>query len=106
VIIHGEHLSGEVATATVVMDRDIGRSRGFGFVEISDDNAALQAIQAVNGKEVDGRESNVNEARRRGSSSSISRPDKRSGWRWIRRRGLATGTAETDLRDSAELTAR
>ena len=56
---------GEVATATVVMDRDTGRSRGFGFVEMSDDNAALQAIQAVNGKEVDGRELNVNEARPR-----------------------------------------
>ena len=56
---------GDVATATVVMDRETGRSRGFGFVEMSDDNAALQAIQAVNGKEIDGRELNVNEARPR-----------------------------------------
>ena len=56
---------GEVASAKVVLDRDTGRSRGFGFVEMSDDNSAMQAIQGVNGKEVDGRTLNVNEARPR-----------------------------------------
>ncbi len=56
---------GEVASAKVVLDRDTGRSRGFGFVEMSDDNAAMQAISGVNGKEVDGRTLNVNEARPR-----------------------------------------
>ena len=56
---------GEVTSATVVQDRDTGRSRGFGFVEMSDDNAAMQAIQGINGKEVDGRTLNVNEARPR-----------------------------------------
>jgi RNA recognition motif-containing protein len=56
---------GEVASAKVVMDRETNRSRGFGFVEMSDDNAAMQAIQAMNGKDVDGRALNVNEARPR-----------------------------------------
>jgi len=56
---------GEVASAKVVLDRDTGRSRGFGFVEMSDDNTAMAAIQGVNGKEVDGRTLNVNEARPR-----------------------------------------
>lgn len=56
---------GEVASAKVILDRDTGRSRGFGFVEMNDDNAADQAIQGVNGQEVDGRTLNVNEARPR-----------------------------------------
>ncbi|MEZ4387170.1 MAG: RNA-binding protein [Candidatus Krumholzibacteriia bacterium] len=64
---------GDVASASVVMDRDTGRSRGFGFVEMSDDAAAMKAIQAVNGKQVDGRELNVNEARPREPRSSGSR---------------------------------
>ncbi len=58
-------LHGEVASAKVVMDRETNRSRGFGFVEMSDDSAATQAIQAMNGKDVDGRALNVNEARPR-----------------------------------------
>ena len=64
---------GEVTSASVVMDRETGRSRGFGFVEMPDDNAAMQAIQGVNGKEVDGRELNVNEARPREPRNSGSR---------------------------------
>jgi len=56
---------GDVSSASVVMDRETGRSRGFGFVEMSDDGAAAQAIQGFNGKEVDGRTLNVNEARPR-----------------------------------------
>ena len=56
---------GTVTSAKVMMDRDTGRSKGFGFVEMSDDNAAMAAIQAVNGQEVDGRTLNVNEARPR-----------------------------------------
>ena len=56
---------GDVSSATVVLDRDTGRSRGFGFVEMSDDSAAMKAIQGVNGREVDGRALNVNEARPR-----------------------------------------
>ena len=64
---------GEVTSASVVMDRETGRSRGFGFVEMPDDNAAMQAIQGVNGKEVDGRTLNVNEARPREPRNSGSR---------------------------------
>lgn len=56
---------GEVVSAKVIMDRDTNRSKGFGFVEMSDDSAAVKAIDAMNGKEVDGRALNVNEARPR-----------------------------------------
>jgi RNA recognition motif-containing protein len=54
---------GPVDRASVVMDRETGRSRGFGFVEMSDDAAADQAIAALNGQRLDGRPINVNEAR-------------------------------------------
>jgi RNA recognition motif-containing protein len=54
---------GKVTSASVVQDRDTGRSRGFGFVEMVDGNAARQAIQALNDKEHDGRRLTVNEAR-------------------------------------------
>ncbi len=56
---------GEVTSASIVMDRETGRSRGFGFVEFSDDNAAKAAIAALNGANVDGRDIVVNEARPR-----------------------------------------
>jgi len=54
---------GEIVRVQVMTDRDTGRSRGFGFVEMADDEAAAQAIAALNGKELDGRALNVNEAR-------------------------------------------
>jgi RNA recognition motif-containing protein len=47
------------------MDRDSGRSKGFGFVEMSNANEANAAIEALNGREVDGRSLTVNEARPR-----------------------------------------
>ena len=56
---------GAVASASLIMDRDSGRSKGFGFVEYNDDSAAESAIRAMNGKEVDGRPLTVNEARPR-----------------------------------------
>jgi RNA recognition motif-containing protein len=56
---------GAVRSAQVITDRDTGRSKGFGFVEMSDDNAARQAIQALNESEHDGRPLTVNEARPR-----------------------------------------
>ncbi|AWN15201.1 RNA recognition motif domain-containing protein [Salinisphaera sp. RV14] len=56
---------GEVSSAKVIMDRETGRSRGFGFVEMSDDNAARQAIEGMNDKDLQGRSLRVNEARPR-----------------------------------------
>src|SRR5918911_973469 len=54
---------GTVESAQVIMDRDTGRSKGFGFVEMKTDQEAQAAIAALNGKEVDGRQLTVNEAR-------------------------------------------
>ena len=55
--------AGTVESATIVNDRDSGRSKGFGFVEMSTDAEAAQAITTLNGKELDGRAINVNEAK-------------------------------------------
>jgi RNA recognition motif-containing protein len=54
---------GELTRVNVVTDRDTGRARGFGFVEMTNDEEAAKAITALNGKEVQGRALNVNEAR-------------------------------------------
>jgi RNA recognition motif-containing protein len=54
---------GSVTSAQVIMDRDTGRSKGFGFVEMGSDQEAQAAIQALNGQENDGRRLTVNEAR-------------------------------------------
>ena len=56
---------GEVRSAQVVMDRDTGRSKGFGFVEMGNEQSSKSAIDALNGKDVDGRALTVNEARPR-----------------------------------------
>ncbi len=58
---------GTVESASVVEDRDTGRSRGFGFVEMSSKEEGERAIDELNGKEVDGRELKVNEAKPRES---------------------------------------
>ena len=54
---------GSVQSAQVIADRDTGRSKGFGFVEMGSDSEAQAAIADLNGKEVDGRSLTVNEAR-------------------------------------------
>ena len=54
---------GEITRIQLMTDRDTGRSRGFAFVEMTSDEDAAKAIAALNGKEVDGRALNVNEAR-------------------------------------------
>ncbi|OGS35504.1 MAG: RNA-binding protein [Elusimicrobia bacterium RIFOXYB2_FULL_49_7] len=54
---------GTVQSAKVIMDRDTGRSKGFGFVEMGSDAEATAAISAMNGKQVEGRAITVNEAR-------------------------------------------
>jgi len=69
--LFAEH--GAVNSATIITDRETNRSRGFGFVEMENDTEAMQAIQAINDKEIDGRSLNVSEARPR---------EPRSGSRW------------------------
>jgi RNA recognition motif-containing protein len=61
--IFGE--SGTVQSANIIEDRDTGRSRGFGFVEMSSKEEAQAAIASLNGKEIDGRALTVNEAKPR-----------------------------------------
>lgn len=56
---------GEVTEATVITERDTGRSRGFGFVTFADAAAADEAMSAMDGQQIDGRTVNVNEARER-----------------------------------------
>ncbi len=56
---------GTVESASVVMDRDTGRSRGFGFVEMSSNEEGQKAIEQFNGKDFNGRNLSVNEARPR-----------------------------------------
>ncbi|MBL8763821.1 MAG: RNA-binding protein [Phycisphaerae bacterium] len=56
---------GEVVSASIVMDRETGRPRGFGFVEFSNEEQGRAAIAALNGQNVDGRDLTVNEARPR-----------------------------------------
>ncbi|KKQ80212.1 MAG: RNP-1 like protein RNA-binding protein [Parcubacteria group bacterium GW2011_GWC2_38_7] len=56
---------GTVETATIIKDRMTGRSKGFGFVEMSNDEEADAAVAQLNGKELDGRAIVVNEARPR-----------------------------------------
>ncbi len=61
--LFSEH--GKVRSAEVVTDRETGRSRGFGFVEMESDDEGQQAIDALNGADVGGRAITVNEARER-----------------------------------------
>lgn len=57
--------AGTVESATVVTDRESGRSRGFGFVEMSTSSEASKAIQELNGRDIGGRQINVSEAKER-----------------------------------------
>ena len=73
---------GEVASARIVMDRESGRSKGFGFVEMNNEEEAKQAIEALNGKEIGSRKAVVNEAKPRED-----RPRREGGFRGERRSG-------------------
>jgi RNA recognition motif-containing protein len=70
---------GEVEDVAVVTDRDTGRPRGFGFVTMPD-SAARTAIEALNGKELDGRTLNVNEARAKPDRGGRGGGQGRGGW--------------------------
>lgn len=65
---------GEVSASRIVTDRDSGRSKGFGFIEMPNDAQANKAIEALNGQEIGGRKAVVNEARPREE-----RPPRREG---------------------------
>lgn len=56
---------GSVTSCKLIIDRETGRSKGFAFVEMEDDNDAQTAIDELNGRDVDGRNLRVNEARPR-----------------------------------------
>lgn len=64
---------GTVSSANIIVDRYTGQAKGFGFIEMENDDAALAAIEALNGKEFEGRTLRVNEA--------IERPRNESGAR-------------------------
>lgn len=63
---------GQVTSAKVINDRETGRSRGFGFVEMNSDSEAAQAMEKLNGKDIEGRMISVTVARQKEN-----RPDKR-----------------------------
>jgi len=69
-----------VASATIIKDRMSGRSKGFGFVEITDDAQADLAIQEMNGVELDGRKIIVNEARPPREGGGFNRGGGRGGF--------------------------
>jgi len=64
---------GEIQQVRIMTDRDTGKSRGFAFVEMADDDAAAKAISDLNGKELGGRALTINEAR--------PRPERKGGFR-------------------------
>jgi RNA recognition motif-containing protein len=74
--------AGNVAEVNIITDRDSGRSKGFGFVEMTTDDEAQDAIKRFNGYELDGRALTVNEARPR---------EERSGGGYDRRGGSNRG---------------
>jgi RNA recognition motif-containing protein len=67
---------GAVSSAKIINDRDTGRSRGFGFVEMEDDNAAREAIAQLDQSTLDGRTMNVAEAKPKGEKSFNKSPFK------------------------------
>ena len=72
--LFAEH--GEVIKVNIITDRDTGRPRGFGFVEMADENSGRTAIEKINGREVGGRTLTVNEAKAREARGSGGRRDR------------------------------
>lgn len=64
---------GEVSTVNIITDRDSGRPKGFGFVEMPSQDEAMAAISGLNGQEINGRTINVNEAKPRNNSGGGNR---------------------------------
>lgn len=78
---------GTVESAQVIMDRDTGRSKGFGFVEMKSDQEAQAAITALNGQDSGGRQLTVNEARPRAEGGGRGGSGGRGGFGGGRDRG-------------------
>jgi len=78
---------GEVSQVRIMTDRDTGRSRGFAFVEMVQDDDAAKAIAMLNGKELDGRALTINEARPRPERTGGYRPGGGGGGFGGKRRG-------------------
>ena len=76
--LFAEH--GEVTKVNIITDRDTGRPRGFGFVEMADANEGRAAIAQVNGREVGGRTLTVNEAKPRAPRSGGGGGGRRNRW--------------------------
>ena len=72
---------GQVSSARLITDRETGRSRGFGFIEMADNSEAEAAIQALSGKDFNGRALTVNEAKPREDRPRRDN-DRGSGSRW------------------------
>lgn len=74
----------EVSSVQIIRDRETGRSRGFGFAELSGSASVDQAIDALNGKEIEGRALSVNEAREKTSNGGGGRGGNRNSYsdRW------------------------
>ncbi len=81
---------GEVESATIILDRDSGRSKGFGFVEMPEKGEALKAIEGLNGSDLSGKTITVNEARP--NTKSHKRPGGYGGGPGGRQRGGFSGS--------------
>ena len=73
---------GEVTSSKIITDRETGRSRGFGFIEMSDDSEGQNAINELHDSEFEGKTINVNVARPREDRSNYSRRDGGYNNRW------------------------
>lgn len=69
---------GEVASVKLITDKETGRAKGFGFVTMNDDAAALEAIEVLNGKDLDGRTLRINEAKPRENTGGSRGRDSRN----------------------------
>jgi len=103
---------GQITRVHIAMDRETGRARGFAFVEMTNDDEAAKAIAGLDGKEVNGRNLKVNEARPKGEGGAPRGPrgfggdrDSRSpsggGGAGGRKGGGRSGYSHEDYRDSA-----